>query len=269
MEGGPAAQCPTAAFRAPHGMLDYDPKDEALLIRRLITELDLTKMAAGVPCLPAYVLAMCIRRADDVNDARRMQSLLNASIAAIKDVTQGRRELALSSFWLANCCRLLQCLKQRPGSAPPELAALCEALYAQLCANADAALQPMVGSTSASWRSGCASSSCSTAGPWRPCSPSSRRRSCCSSARRAPRTPRPSIVKLLTLYSPVDEFEERVSVAFIRTVQAKLKDRDDPNQLLMDSKRTFPLLIPYNPTPVPLDSIRVPSYLNLDFLIPL
>ena len=51
-------------------------------------ELDLTKMAAGVPCLPAYVLAMCIRRADDVNDARRMQSLLNASIAAIKDVTQ-------------------------------------------------------------------------------------------------------------------------------------------------------------------------------------
>lgn len=77
------------------------------------------------------------------------------------------------------------------------------------------------------------------------------------------------IVKLLTLYSPVDEFEERVSVAFIRTVQAKLKDRDDPNQLLMDSKRTFPLLIPYNPTPVPLDSIRVPSYLNLDFLIPL
>ena len=53
------------------------------------------------------------------------------------------------------------------------------------------------------------------------------------------------------------------------TPKAKLKDRDDPNQLLMDSKRTFPLLIPYNPTPVPLDSIRVPSYLNLDFLIPL
>ena len=53
------------------------------------------------------------------------------------------------------------------------------------------------------------------------------------------------------------------------TPKAKLKDRDDPNQLLLDSKRTVPLLIPYNPTPVPLDSIRVPSYLNLDFLIPL
>lgn len=367
MEGDPAAQCPTAAFRAPHGMLDYDPKDEALLIRRLITELDLTKMAAGVPCLPAYVLAMCIRRADDVNDARRMQSLLNASIAAIKDVTQGRRELALSSFWLANCCRLLQCLKQRPGSAPPELPALCEALYAQLCANADAALQPMVvpavlesqtlwglqavgrrpqrrspshslggliGRLDAvcrvtgehglepqlvlqlfrhlfyrvtawalnhlllrkdlcSWSTGLQlrfnisqleewlrKQQLQHSGALEALQPLIQAAQLLQLSKKSPEDAEAickhctelssqQIVKLLTLYSPVDEFEERVSVAFIRTVQAKLKDRDDPNQLLMDSKRTFPLLIPYNPTPVPLDSIRVPSYLNLDFLIPL
>ncbi|XP_031466406.1 unconventional myosin-Vb-like [Phasianus colchicus] len=69
-------------------MLDYDPINEPLLIRTLITELDPTKMAAALPCLPAYILFLCIRRADDVNDARRLQSLLGAAINAIKAVLQ-------------------------------------------------------------------------------------------------------------------------------------------------------------------------------------
>jgi len=33
------------------------------------------------------------------------------------------------------------------------------------------------------------------------------------------------IVKLLNLYTPADEFEERVSPAFVRKIQAKLQDR--------------------------------------------
>lgn len=40
------------------------------------------------------------------------------------------------------------------------------------------------------------------------------------------------ICKILNLYTPVDEFEQRVPVAFIRKVQAKLQERtgDTPQQ---------------------------------------
>lgn len=33
------------------------------------------------------------------------------------------------------------------------------------------------------------------------------------------------IIKLLNLYTPADEFEERVSPSFVRKIQAKLQDR--------------------------------------------
>lgn len=33
------------------------------------------------------------------------------------------------------------------------------------------------------------------------------------------------IIKLLNLYTPADEFEERVTPSFVRKIQAQLKDR--------------------------------------------
>ncbi|KAL1778312.1 unconventional myosin-Vb [Sigmodon hispidus] len=49
------------------------------------------------------------------------------------------------------------------------------------------------------------------------------------------------IVKILNLYTPY-ESEEQVTVSFIRTIQAQLQDRNDPQQLLLDSKHLFPVL---------------------------
>ncbi|NXM85120.1 MYO5B protein, partial [Oenanthe oenanthe] len=74
------------------------------------------------------------------------------------------------------------------------------------------------------------------------------------------------IVKILNLYTPVNEFEERVTVAFIRNIQKLLQERNDPPQLLLDFKHMFPVQFPYNPSTITLDSIHLPASLKLDFL---
>ncbi|GCC31177.1 hypothetical protein chiPu_0009634 [Chiloscyllium punctatum] len=74
------------------------------------------------------------------------------------------------------------------------------------------------------------------------------------------------IVKILNLYTPVNEFEERVTVAFIRNIQSCLQDRNEPPQLLMDFKHMFPVIFPYNPSALNLDTIHIPANLNLTFL---
>ena len=78
------------------------------------------------------------------------------------------------------------------------------------------------------------------------------------------------IVKILNLYTPVDEFEERVPISFIRKIQARLKERPDAqaggNTLLMDTKFSFPVTFPFNPSSILLDTIEVPEQLHLGFL---
>lgn len=66
------------------------------------------------------------------------------------------------------------------------------------------------------------------------------------------------IVKVLNLYTPVNEFEERVSVAFIRTIQMRLRDRKDSPQLLMDAKHIFPVTFPSTHPPSPWRPSRSP-----------
>ncbi|XP_029431749.1 unconventional myosin-Va isoform X2 [Rhinatrema bivittatum] len=74
------------------------------------------------------------------------------------------------------------------------------------------------------------------------------------------------IVKVLNLYTPVNEFEERVSVSFIRTIQMRFRDRKDSPQLLMDSKHIFPVTFPFNPSSLALETIQIPGSLGLAFI---
>ncbi|KAM6980374.1 unconventional myosin-Va isoform 1-T1 [Aplochiton taeniatus] len=74
------------------------------------------------------------------------------------------------------------------------------------------------------------------------------------------------IVKVLNLYTPVNEFEERVAVTFIRTIQTRLRDRCETPQLLMDTKMIYPVTFPFNPSSLALETIQIPSSLNLAFL---
>lgn len=97
-------------------------------------------VSATVPCLPAYVLIMCIRHADYINDDQKVESLLTSTINAIKKIlkvstaqlwlhlpvlvlwfdpvlcsVQKNDDFETTSFWLANTSRLLHCLKQYSG----------------------------------------------------------------------------------------------------------------------------------------------------------
>lgn len=52
----------------------------------LPSELKPQALAGTVPCLPAYILYMCIRHADYVNDDLKVHSLLTSTINGIKKV---------------------------------------------------------------------------------------------------------------------------------------------------------------------------------------
>ncbi|XP_078280012.1 unconventional myosin-Va-like [Rhinoraja longicauda] len=76
----------------------------------------------------------------------------------------------------------------------------------------------------------------------------------------------PQIVKILTLYTPINEFEERVPVSFIKNIQNRLAGRSPSRHLLMELKYVFAVNFPIIPSPVNLEEIRIPETLELDFL---
>uniref|UniRef100_A0A8B9VUJ2 Unconventional myosin-Va n=1 Tax=Anas zonorhyncha TaxID=75864 RepID=A0A8B9VUJ2_9AVES len=69
-----------------------------------------------IPGLPAYILFMCVRHADYLNDDQKVRSLLTSTINGIKKVLKKRGDdFETVSFWLSNTCRFLHCLKQYSG----------------------------------------------------------------------------------------------------------------------------------------------------------
>ncbi|CAL8294783.1 unnamed protein product [Boreogadus saida] len=99
------------------GMLEYKEGDESMLLKNLVV--DLTPRSAAVsslPWLPAYIIFMCIRYADHINDEERVSTLLTSTIISIKGVIKRRgKDFETVSFWLANAGRFLHCLRQYSG----------------------------------------------------------------------------------------------------------------------------------------------------------
>ncbi|XP_025128975.3 unconventional myosin-Vb isoform X1 [Bubalus bubalis] len=378
------------------GMLEYHKEDEALLIRNLVTELKPQVLAGAVPCLPAYILYMCIRHADYVNDDLKVHSLLTSTINGIKKVLKKHNEdFEMTSFWLSNTCRLLHCLKQYSGDEGfmtqntakqnehclknfdlteyrQVLSDLSIQIYQQLIKIAEGLLQPMIVSamlenesiqglsgvkptgyrkrTSSmpegdnsycleaiirqmnsfhtvmcdqgldpeiilqvfrqlfyminavtlnnlllrkdvcSWSTGMQlrynisqleewlrGRNLHQSGAVETMEPLIQAAQLLQLKKKSPEDAEAicslctalstqQIVKILNLYTPLNEFEERVTVAFIRTIQAQLQDRNDPQQLLLDFKHMFPVLFPFNPSSLTMDSIHIPACLNLEFL---
>ncbi|XP_072517688.1 unconventional myosin-Vb isoform X1 [Salminus brasiliensis] len=379
------------------GMLEYNKEDEALLIKTLVTDMKPHVVSATVPCLPAYILFMCIRHADYINDDQKVHSLLTSTINAVKKVLKKNNDdFEMTSFWLANTSRLLHCLKQYSGdeafmtqNTPKQnehclknfdlaeyrqvLSDLSIQIYQQLIKIAETILQPMIvsamlesgsltGVKPMGYRNRSSSMDCETGGPGGytlealikqlgqfntimgehgldpeigqqvirqlfysinavtlnnlllrkdVCSWSTgmqlrynisqmeewlRGRNLHQSGVVATIEPliqaaqllqvkkktsqdaeaicylcsalsTQQIVKILNLYTPLNEFEERVTVSFIRDIQNRLQDRIENNQLLVDTKHTFPVLFPYTPSALSLETLHMPASLNLDFLV--
>ncbi|NXY81164.1 MYO5C protein, partial [Alcedo cyanopectus] len=74
------------------------------------------------------------------------------------------------------------------------------------------------------------------------------------------------IVKILNSYTPIDDFEKRVTPAFVRKVQALLSSREDVPQLMLDTRYLFQVTFPFTPSPLALEMIQVPSSFKLGFL---
>uniref|UniRef100_A0A2K6K5Q1 Unconventional myosin-Va n=1 Tax=Rhinopithecus bieti TaxID=61621 RepID=A0A2K6K5Q1_RHIBE len=303
------------------GMLEYKKEDEQKLVKNLILELKPRGVAVNlIPGLPAYILFMCVRHADYLNDDQKVRSLLTSTINSIKKVLKKRGDdFETVSFWLSNTCRFLHCLKQYSGeegfmkhntSRQNEhcltnfdlaeyrqvLSDLAIQIYQQLVRVLENILQPMIGKA----RAPLGIAACLSFVPINKYNVSQleewlRDKNLMNSGAKETLEPliqaaqllqvkkktdddaeaicsmcnaltTAQIVKVLNLYTPVNEFEERVSVSFIRTIQMRLRDRKDSPQLLMDAKHIFPVTFPFNPSSLALETIQIPASLGLGFI---
>ncbi|XP_072321462.1 unconventional myosin-Va isoform X3 [Eucyclogobius newberryi] len=378
------------------GMLEYKKEDEMKLVKNLILELKPRGVAVNlIPGLPAYILFMCLRHADYVNDDQKVRTLLTSTINSIKKILKKRGDdFETVSFWLANTCRFLHCLKQYSGDEAfmkhnsvrqnehclsnfdlaeyrQVISDLAIQIFQQLVKCMDNILLPMIVSGMLEHETIQGVSGVKPTGLRKRTSSIADegiytldsilrqlsafhstmcqhgtdpelikqvvkqqfyiigaatlnnlllRKDMCSWSKGmqirynvsqleewlrdkglmgwgAKETLEPliqaaqllqvkkktdedaeaicsmcqalttaQIVKVLNLYTPVNEFEERVSVSFIRTIQTRLRDRSDSPHLLMDTKMIYPVTFPFNPSSLALETIQIPSSLNLGFL---
>uniref|UniRef100_A0A667ZAJ5 Myosin VAb n=1 Tax=Myripristis murdjan TaxID=586833 RepID=A0A667ZAJ5_9TELE len=378
------------------GMLEYKPGDEGRMVKNLILDLKPRGVAVGiVPGLPAYIIFMCLRYADYIDDEQRVSSLLNSTISGIKGIIKRRgRDFEITSFWLANTCRFLHCLKQYSGdeffikhNSPKQnehclsnfelseyqqlFGDLAIHIYCQLIKCIEEILQPLIVASMlenetvqgvlgskptgmrkrsssfpdgeavtvetlihqlellhttmnqhgmdpqlikhvvrqlfyiicavtlnhlllrkdmCSWSKGLQIrynlwqleewlvekelTDCGAKETLEPLVQAAQllqikkktvtdAQAICTMCSALTAT---QIVKVLTLYTPVVEFEERVSATFIRTIEDLLKDRVESPMLTMDVKKIFSINLPFTPSPVALETIQIPASLNLGFL---
>ncbi|XP_021345690.1 unconventional myosin-Va-like isoform X3 [Mizuhopecten yessoensis] len=382
------------------GMLEYKKEDENVLIKNLIMDLK-PKVAGGLlPGLPAYILFMCVRHTDYINDDEKVRALLTNSINSVrKCVKKHHGDLDRVTLWLANTCRLLHTLKQYSGEKAFQsdnntrqnehclrnfdlseyrqvFSDLAVWIYQTLIKLMEETIQPMIvaavleheaiAGLTASKPSGMRGRSSSTATDpdnvkelsldslmkamnkysqvltqhavdpelvkqifrqlyYFICAGALNnlllRKDMCNWSKGmqirynlshleqwlrdnklhevgAQVTMEPiiqasqllqarktvadvdsicemcsklttaQIVKILNLYTPVDEFEERVPIPFIREIQKKLKNRpqESDNTLLMDTKFSYPVTFPFNPSSITMETVEVPQSLHLGFL---
>ncbi|XP_071482635.1 unconventional myosin-Va-like, partial [Diadema antillarum] len=98
------------------GMLEYKAEDEQKLLKLVVIDFVPVSAEGHLPGLPAYIIFMCIRHADYVNDDRKVKALLTGVINGIKKTVKKHFEdFEYVSFWLTNTTRLLHNLKQYSG----------------------------------------------------------------------------------------------------------------------------------------------------------
>ncbi|XP_069733851.1 unconventional myosin-Vb-like [Phaenicophaeus curvirostris] len=148
-------------------MLAWRIEDEGRIIKAIITDYK-PQSPGALPDLPAYILFLCFRHADHCRDEPRARSLLDAAIDAIKRVMKKHSgDFDTVALWLANTCRLLNCLRQYgqderywqentarqnehrlqnvdPQSSCCSLGVLAVQLYQQLIRTAEKSLKPMI-----------------------------------------------------------------------------------------------------------------------------
>ena len=81
------------------------------------------------------------------------------------------------------------------------------------------------------------------------------------------------IQRILMLYTPIDEYEEKLSRSFIDKVVKELREirqfemESTQTTVVVDTQLTFPICIPFNPSNIGLETIVIPEQLNLSGIL--
>ena len=72
--------------------------------------------------------------------------------------------------------------------------------------------------------------------------------------------------KILSMYTPDNEYEARVPSSVIRAVVARGHNKSEPMYLMVDTNYLYPVTLPFTPSAVSLDTVNIPEHLNLEFI---
>ncbi|XP_043283609.1 unconventional myosin-Va isoform X3 [Venturia canescens] len=100
------------------GMFEFKKEDITVVIRHLVIDLKPRIAVTLLPGLPAYILFMCIRHTDCINDDDKVRTLLTGYLNAVKRVIKKREDFDSAVLWLSNTLRLLHNMKQYSGDKP-------------------------------------------------------------------------------------------------------------------------------------------------------
>ncbi|XP_015604628.1 unconventional myosin-Va isoform X2 [Cephus cinctus] len=100
------------------GMFEFRKEDIKLVIQHLVIDLKPRVAVTLLPGLPAYILFMCIRHTDCINDDDKVRTLLTGYLNAVKRVIKKREDFDSGVLWLSNTLRLLHNMKQYSGDKP-------------------------------------------------------------------------------------------------------------------------------------------------------
>jgi len=100
------------------GMFKFTPQKEHLLLDILITHLEPQTALKFPPHLPAYIVFMCVRYTDEVNDEQQVRSLLNGCMMTLKRIVKravSQHDVEILVMWMANVVKFIALLKQFSG----------------------------------------------------------------------------------------------------------------------------------------------------------
>ncbi|XP_044003935.1 unconventional myosin-Va isoform X2 [Aphidius gifuensis] len=101
------------------GMFEFKKEHITAIIRNLVVDLNPKIAVTLLPGLPAYIIFMCIRHTDCINDDEKVRGLLTSYLNAVKRVLKKRSgDFDSAVLWLSNTLKLLHNMKQYSGDKP-------------------------------------------------------------------------------------------------------------------------------------------------------
>lgn len=97
------------------GMFKYNKQDESLIMGLLVGTLSIHQATKFPPHLPAFIVFMCVRYTDHINDDKMVRSLLNSFLIQIKRSVKKHNSLDYYVLWLANCSKMVTFINQYSG----------------------------------------------------------------------------------------------------------------------------------------------------------